>query len=118
MGLPGSGNSTLALGLASPLRDRNQGLHAIAALMSSSAQACAAARQVIGTPDFREIHVSTPLTVHQARDLKGLLAKSRPANLAEVHLIYEIPVSPDLRTDASNIVTEDALATIASLTAL
>src|SRR5690606_41987804 len=48
------------------------GIHAVVALVSPSAQARAAAYQVIGSQRCREIHVSTPLAVCEQRDTKGL----------------------------------------------
>ena len=80
------------------------GIHAVVALVSPSAQARAAAYQVIGSQRCREIHVSTPLAVCEQRDTKGLYARARANQMAQmtgVQAAYEEPASPMLRIDTS-----------------
>lgn len=80
------------------------GIHAVVALVSPSAPARAAAYQVIGPQRCREIHVSTPLAVCEQRDTKGLYARARANQMAQmtgVQAAYEEPASPMLRIDTS-----------------
>lgn len=62
------------------------------------------ARELIGAADFIEIHVSTPLQVCEARDIKGLYRRARAGELANMTGIdspYEPPLAPQLRVDSS-----------------
>ena len=55
---------------------------------------------------YIEIHVATPLEVCEARDRKGLYAKARQGLIPEFTGIsdpYEIPESPELRIDTSDL---------------
>jgi sulfate adenylyltransferase len=55
---------------------------------------------------FIEIHVSTPLDVCESRDRKGLYAKARKGIIPEFTGIsdpYEVPQSPELRIDTSQL---------------
>ena len=94
-----------------------QGITAIAALISPIAAGRAAARQVIGAEQFMEVHVSTPLTVCQQRDPKGLYARAQnePALLLTgIDALYEPPLAPDLCIDTSQLSLPQAVARIAS----
>ncbi len=79
-------------------------IHAIVAMVSPSAGAREAAYTIIGLQRCKEIHVSTPLHVCEQRDPKGLYARARSNQLAQmtgVHAAYEIPLAPMLRIDTS-----------------
>jgi sulfate adenylyltransferase len=55
---------------------------------------------------YLEVYVSTPLSVCEARDVKGLYAKARAGLKKGVTGIddpYEAPVNPDLSLDTSNL---------------
>lgn len=59
----------------------------------------AMAREIIGSPDFIEIYINTPLEVCEARDVKGLYAKARRGeikNFTGIHEAFEAPEHPDL----------------------
>lgn len=80
------------------------GIHAVVALVSPSAQARAAAYLTIGAQRCREIHVSTPLSVCEQRDTKGLYARARAHQMTQmtgVQAAYEPPAAPLLRIDTS-----------------
>ena len=79
-------------------------IHAIVAMISPAASARAAAYSVIGLDRCKEIYVCTPLDVCEHRDPKGLYARARSAQLAQmtgVHAPYEPPEQPALRIDTS-----------------
>lgn len=94
------------------------GLIVIAAFISPYRADRAAAREIIGADRFREVYVSTPLSVCESRDPKGFYAKAREGALAEFTGIsspYEEPESPDLVLDASNLSLDQAVAQLMSL---
>ena len=79
-------------------------IHAIVAMISPAASARAAAYSVIGLDRCKEIYVCTPLDVCEHRDPKGLYARARAAQLAQmtgVQAPYEPPEQPALRIDTS-----------------
>ena len=60
---------------------------------------------------FIEVHVATPLEVCEERDRKGLYAKARAGLMKEFTGIsdpYEIPQSPELRLDTTELTPEAA----------
>lgn len=80
------------------------GVHAVVALISPAAEARSHAYASIGPQRCLEIHVSTPLTVCEQRDAKGLYARARVNQVAQmtgVHAPYEEPEKPALRIDTS-----------------
>ena len=82
----------------------DSGVHAVVALISPASDARALAYTTIGHSRCLEIHVSTPLAVCEQRDPKGLYARARSAQLAQmtgVHAPYEPPEQPALRIDTS-----------------
>lgn len=79
-------------------------IHAIVAMVSPNTQAREAAYSAIGRDRCREIHVSTPLAICEKRDPKGLYARARANQLAQmtgVQAAYEEPAAPMLRIDTS-----------------
>jgi adenylylsulfate kinase len=64
---------------------------------------------------FVEVHVDTPLTVCEARDVKGLYARARAGEIPEfsgVSAPYEPPESPELRVDTAQ---QDLAACVAAV---
>ncbi|MBO1756064.1 adenylyl-sulfate kinase [Allobranchiibius sp. CTAmp26] len=64
-----------------------------------------------GTP-YREVYVSTPLTVCQERDVKGLYARAAAGGLTAMTGVddpYEPPTEPDLTIDTSRVPLDDAV---------
>jgi adenylylsulfate kinase len=58
------------------------------------------ARTIIGTYDFLEVFVDTPLEVCEARDVKGLYAKARAGEVKDftgISAPFEPPTAPALR---------------------
>ncbi|WP_206955648.1 adenylyl-sulfate kinase [Trinickia acidisoli] len=78
-----------------------EGFVVICALISPAAAQRKLARAIVGERFF-EVHVSSDLSVCEARDPKGLYAKARSGTLAEftgVSSPYEVPTAPDLALD-------------------
>jgi bifunctional enzyme CysN/CysC len=64
------------------------------------------ARSIVGPDRFLEIYLSTPLSVCEARDVKGLYRKARAGEIAEFTGIsspYEVPEYPSLAIDTSGL---------------
>ncbi|GLQ45000.1 sulfate adenylyltransferase [Dyella lipolytica] len=85
---------------------------AICAPIAPYAGARAEARQLVQAHGrFVEIHVSTPLEVCESRDRKGLYAAARAGKIKGFTGIddpYEIPASPELRVDTSQVTVSEA----------
>ncbi len=88
------------------------GIVTLAAFISPTAQSRRMASEIIGTEDFREVYVSTPLTVCEQRDVKGLYARARRGEIADftgVSAPFEAPEHPDLRLDTSILTLEESV---------
>lgn len=69
------------------------------------------ARDIIGTDNFVEIYVSTPIEECERRDVKGLYKKAREGkipNFTGVGSPYEAPEHPEIRIDTSKYSIEKA----------
>ena len=68
------------------------------------------ARTIIGTDDFLEVFVDTPLEICEARDVKGLYAKARAGEVKDftgISAPFEPPTAPALRLATAGL-SEDA----------
>lgn len=76
------------------------------------------AREIIGPDCFREVYVSTSLSVCESRDPKGLYIKARQGSVSEftgVSSPYEEPEFPDLLIDTTQLSLEVAVSQLISL---
>jgi adenylyl-sulfate kinase len=74
-----------------------------------------AARKLIGESEFVEIYLSTPLSVCELRDPKGLYKKSRLGQIQHMTGVdspYEIPENPTLTIDTSLYSVQDSIGAI------
>ncbi|HEY0563584.1 MAG TPA: adenylyl-sulfate kinase [Methylophilus sp.] len=81
------------------------GLIVITSFISPSKLDRAVARDIVGENNFFEIHMSTPISVCEKRDPKGMYLKARAGQIADftgVSSPYEVPESPFLSIDSSN----------------
>ena len=63
------------------------------------------ARQLIGTNNFIEVYVNTPLAVCETRDPKGLYKKARAgliSNMTGINSPYEAPLTPSYTAQGSD----------------
>ena len=70
------------------------------------------ASDIIGAEDFKEVYISTPLEVCEARDVKGLYAKARRGeikNFTGISAPFEAPEHPALSIDTSKVSLEDSV---------
>ncbi|MGK3131262.1 adenylyl-sulfate kinase [Pantoea sp. C8B4] len=65
-------------------------------------------RDLLGTGQFVEVFVDTPLVVCEARDPKGLYKKARAGelrNFTGIDSVYEAPDAPEIHLDGEQLVT-------------
>lgn len=68
-------------------------------------------RQMMAPGEFIEVFIDTPLSVAEARDVKGLYAKARSGqlkNFTGIDSPYEAPENPEIRIDTTHLSVEDA----------
>lgn len=88
------------------------GIITIAAFISPSNELRRMASDIIGAEDFKEVYISTPLEVCEARDVKGLYAKARRGeikNFTGISAPFEAPEHPALSIDTSRVSLEDSV---------
>jgi adenylylsulfate kinase len=91
-------------------RLERHGVAVVVALVSPYRDSRAFARVLCR--NFIEVHVSTPLGVCEARDVKGLYAKARRGEIQQFTGIddpYEPPIDPELVIDTSEVPLDDAV---------
>jgi bifunctional enzyme CysN/CysC len=68
-------------------------------------------RDMMPADEFFEIHIDTPLSEAEARDVKGLYKKARAGqlkNFTGVDSPYEAPLAPEIRIDTGKMTPEEA----------
>jgi len=68
-------------------------------------------RDMLPEGDFIEIFIDTPLSIAEARDVKGLYKKARAGmlrNFTGIDSPYETPENPQIRIDTTSVSPEDA----------
>lgn len=88
------------------------GIITIAAFISPSNELRRMASDIIGAEDFKEVYISTPLEVCEARDVKGLYAKARRGeikNFTGISAPFEAPEHPALSIDTSKVSLGDGV---------
>ncbi|MBA4272604.1 adenylyl-sulfate kinase [Pseudomonas sp. MF6776] len=79
------------------------------------------AKSIIGEERFLEVYLSTPLSVCEQLDPKGLYRKARAGQIPHftgVSAPYEVPAAPALKLDASELSVADCLQEILSKVAI
>lgn len=88
------------------------GIITIAAFISPTVEIRKQAEEIIGKDDFYEIHISTPLSECENRDVKGLYAKARSGEILDftgISAPFDEPVNPDLSLDTSILSVEESV---------
>ncbi|MBX3688349.1 sulfate adenylyltransferase subunit CysN [Dokdonella sp.] len=91
------------------------GLVVLTAFISPFRSERALARSMVGSEEFLEVFVDTPLAVVEARDPKGLYRKARRGELSNFTGIdspYEAPATPELHIDTTRQTPEQAASRI------
>lgn len=88
------------------------GLVTITAFISPLSKDRKKAREIIGSENFIEIFVNTPLEICEARDIKGLYKKARQGeieNFTGISSPYEAPYNPDIEVKTETESIEDSV---------
>ncbi len=73
------------------------------------------AQDIIGSNDFLEVYVSTPLEECERRDVKGLYARARRGevkNFTGISAPFEAPLNPALDIDTTHLTLEECVARV------
>lgn len=76
------------------------------------------ARSLVGDTDFVEVFVSTPLSVCEQRDVKGLYKKARSGeipNMTGINSPYEPPIQPSIVINTGEVTLGQAVEALVSL---
>lgn len=90
---------------------RDAGLIAIVALISPRRRDRDLARATFAPGEFIEVFVDTPLSVAEARDVKGLYRRARAGLLPQftgVDSVYEPPLHPEIHIDTMRLSAREA----------
>lgn len=88
------------------------GLVTITAFISPLKEDRDRAREIIGSENFIEIFVNTPLSICEKRDVKGLYKKARQGeikNFTGISSPYENPSNPDIEVKTDEETIEDSV---------
>jgi adenylylsulfate kinase len=91
------------------------GIVTLSAFISPTNAVRQMAKDIIGTTDYFEVFVSTPLETCEKRDPKGHYKKARSGELKEFTGIsspFEIPVNPDFTIDTTNLSVQESVETL------
>ena len=72
-------------------------------------------RALMGSGEFIEVFVDTPLEICEARDPKGLYKKARAgeiSNFTGLDAPYEVPESPEVHLETANLSVDEAAAQV------
>lgn len=87
------------------------GIVTLACFVSPTEDIREMARGIIGSEDFKEVFVSTPLEECERRDVKGLYARARRGEVKDftgISAPFEAPAHPTLSIDTSRLSLEDS----------
>jgi len=83
----------------------NSGIITICSFISPTIKIRGYAKEIIGSNDFVEIFIHTPLEICETRDVKGLYKKARAGEIkgfTGIDSPYEVPTNPDLKITTLN----------------
>ena len=87
------------------------GIVTLACFVSPTEDIREMARGIIGSEDFKEVFVSTPLDECERRDVKGLYARARRGEVKDftgISAPFEAPAHPALSIDTSRLSLEES----------
>ncbi len=88
------------------------GIITIAAFVSPLIEHRESIKSIVGSENFIEIFVSTPIEECEKRDVKGLYAKARKGEIKDftgIDAPYEIPLSPNIEINTIQLSVEKAV---------
>jgi len=86
----------------------NSGIITLISFISPTQKSRDFAKEIIGSEDFHEVYINTPLEVCEKRDVKGLYKMARAGEIKDFSGIsspYEAPKNPaiEIRTDSQEV---------------
>jgi adenylylsulfate kinase len=90
----------------------------VVALVSPYAIDRQAAREIIGSDRFFEVHIDAPVETCESRDTDGLYAAARKGEIkgfTGISAPYEAPGKPDLHIDSSHTPVDQSVQSIIDL---
>jgi adenylylsulfate kinase len=90
----------------------NCGIITINSFVSPTIKIREQARHIIGTDDFVEIFINTPLEICEQRDVKGLYKKARKGeikNFTGIDAPFEAPPTPDIEIKTAGQTIEESV---------
>lgn len=93
----------------------NSGIITINSFISPTLAIRDYARQIIGTEDFIEIFINTPIEICEQRDVKGLYKKARKGEIkgfTGIDSPYEAPENPALEVRTAEMSLEESVARV------
>jgi adenylylsulfate kinase len=90
----------------------NCGVITICCFVSPTEEIRAIARNIIGSADFVEVFVNTPLETCEQRDVKGLYAKARKGEIKDFTGItapFEAPANPTIEVKTNELSIEESV---------
>ena len=94
------------------------GIITLAAFISPNNALRQMAARIIGTADFLEVYVSTPLAECERRDVKGLYAKARKGEIQSftgISAPFEVPEHPALTLDTTQMDVQQSVQQLLAL---
>lgn len=91
------------------------GIICINSFVSPTIEIRSMAKEIIGSEDFIEVYVNTPLAVCESRDVKGLYAKARAGEIkgfTGIDSPFEAPETPDFELYTENQTIEESIANL------
>jgi len=88
----------------------NCGVITICSFVSPTMDIRNLAKGIIGSEDFIEVYINTPIEECERRDVKGLYAKARRGEIKDftgINAPFEAPIKPDLEIKTSNKKVEE-----------
>jgi len=93
----------------------NTGIVTICSFISPTKEIRAKARAIIGTADFHEVYINTPLEICEKRDVKGLYQKARAGeitNFTGIGAPYENPDNDYIEIVTNNKTIDDTVTSL------
>lgn len=90
----------------------NSGVITLNSFISPTYEMRSMAKELIGTDDFIEVFINTPLEICEKRDVKGLYKKARKGEIkgfTGIDAPYEAPISPDIEIKTDELTIEESV---------
>ena len=90
----------------------NSGIITLNSFISPTIEIRQMAKEIVGSDDFIEVFINTPIEICEARDVKGLYKKARKGEIkgfTGIDSPYEPPVQPDIEIKTENLTIEQSV---------